>query len=200
LGYHLNTFNIVWGIPSVTISLGRSTKVGAKHPFAKKDPKPTRARLVSLLDPLGRRRYSEVERFLAMVNGATSGLHYFNATWGWAVRYMIGAKTTLCVLHLLPNTFEATVMLGKEMDEPLKNATMLSTELKRRLSRSKMMGGVKAVRLPIKNDGDYAGFQALIRLKAEALRGKKPKTEEKAEKAEKAAEKPAKAEKAKAAK
>lgn len=180
----------------MTISLGRSTKVGAKHPFAKKDPKPTRARLVSLLDPLGRRRYSEVERFLAMVNGATSGLHYFNATWGWAVRYMIGAKTTLCVLHLLPNTFEATVMLGKEMDEPLKNATMLSTELKRRLSRSKMIGGVKGVRLPIKNDGDYAGFQALIRLKAEALRGKKPKAEEKAEKPEKI-EKPAKVKAAK---
>jgi hypothetical protein len=192
LSYDLNTFNIVWGIPSVTISLGRSTKVGAKHPFAKKDPKPTRARLVSLLDPLGRRRYSEVERFLAMVNGATSGLHYFNATWGWAVRYMIGVKTTLCVLHLLPNTFEATVMLGKEMDEPLKNAEM-STELKRRLSRAKMIGGVKAVRLPIKNDGDYAGFQALIRLKAEALRSKKLKTEDKPEK-------PAKAEKTKAAK
>lgn len=183
----------------MTISLGRSTKVGAKHPFAKKDPKPTRARLVSLLDPLGRRRYSEVERFLAMVSGATSGLHYFNATWGWAVRYMIGAKTTLCVLHLLPNTFEATVMLGKEMDEPLKNAEM-TTEMKRRLSRAKMMSGVKAVRMPIKNDGDYAGFQALIRLKAEALRSKKPKApEEKTDKPEKAAkaEKPAKAKAAK---
>ena len=83
------------------------------HPFAKKDPKPTRARLVGLLDPLGRKRYSEVERFLATVPGATSGLFYFNNDWGWAVRYMMGTKNALCTLHLLPNNFEASVQLGK---------------------------------------------------------------------------------------
>ena len=47
---------------------------GPVHPFARKDPKPTRARLVSLLDPLGRKRYSEVERFLATINGAKAAL------------------------------------------------------------------------------------------------------------------------------
>ena len=177
----------------MTISLARSTKNGVKHPFAKKDPKPTRARLVSLLDPLGRRRYSEVERFLATVNGATSGLYYFNTTWGWAVRYMVGAKTTLCVLHLLPNQFEATVMLGKEMDVPLKSAEV-SSDLKRRISRSKVMNGNKAVRIPIKNDGDYGCFQTLIKLKSEAMRSKKGKAtaeEAPAEKAKPAATKTA---------
>jgi len=143
------------------------------HPFVKKDPKPTRARLVSLLDPLGRKRYSEVERFLATVTGATSGLFYYGNGWGWAVRYLLGTKNTLCTLHLLPNLFEASVQLGKEMELALKDA-QLDSDLKRRLSRSKVQGGAKCVRIPIKNDHDYAGFKLLIQLKAEALRAKKP--------------------------
>lgn len=157
----------------MTISNGKQPKNGNAHPFAKKDPKPTRARLVSLLDPLGRKRYSEVERFLATVTGATSGLFYYNITWGWAVRYLLGAKNTLCTLHLLPNSFEATVALGKEMDEPLKTAA-ISPDLKRRIAKGKLQSGARLVRMPIKNDGDYSSFQALIALKADALRAKKP--------------------------
>jgi len=152
----------------VAISLARKTQI-IKHPFAEKEPKPTRARLISLLDPLGRRRYGEVERFLSAVKGATSGLFYFNTTWGWAVRYVFDMKTTICVLHLLPNQFEATVMLGKEMDVPLKSAA-ISSDLKRRISQSKVMNGNKAVRIPIKNDGDFGCFQMLIKLKTEAMR------------------------------
>lgn len=145
----------------------------AGHPFAKKDPKPTRARLVSLLDPLGRKRYGEVERYLATVSGATSGLFYYGTAWGWAVRYLMGAKTALCTLHLLPNSFEATVPLGKEVEELLKTAVG-SPDLKRRLARSKTQNGSRCIRLPIKNDADYACFQSLIALKAEAVRSKKP--------------------------
>jgi hypothetical protein len=156
----------------VSIGNGKPLKNGV-HPFAKKDPKPTRARLVSLLDPLGRKRYGEVERFLATVNGANSGLFYYGTAWGWAVRYLLGAKATLCTLHLLPNTFEATVPLGKEMDEPLKSEAVAG-ELKRRIVRAKPQNGTRCVRLPIKNDADYAMFQVLINLKAEALRSKKP--------------------------
>ena len=163
---------------------GKFHKNGSAHPFAKKDPKPTRARLVSLLDPLGRKRYGEVERFLATVNGANSGLFYYGTAWGWAVRYLLGAKATLCTLHLLPNTFEATVPLGREMEEPLKSADFPS-ELKRRIARSKVASGTRTVRLPIKNDADYASFQFLIGLKAEALRSKKPSKAAKAEKVEK---------------
>ena len=148
-------------------------KNASVHPFAKKDPKPTRARLVSLLDPLGRKRYGEVERFLATVTGATSGLFYYGTAWGWAVRYLLGPKLALCTLHLLPNLFEATVMLGKEMEEPLKTAEF-SQDLKRRISRSKVQSGARCVRFPIKNDADYASFQTLINLKAIALRAKKP--------------------------
>ena len=152
---------------------GKDSKDSAAHPFLKKDPKPTRARLVSLLDPLGRKRYSEVERFLATVQGATSGLFYYGINWGWAVRYLLGTKNTLCTLHLLRNQFEASVQLGKDMEIKLK-AAVLDTELKRRLSRSKMQGGMKVVRMPIKNDHDYAGFKTLIGLRAETLREKKP--------------------------
>jgi hypothetical protein len=157
----------------VTIGNGKQVKNGSGHPFAKRDPKPTRARLVSLLDPLGRKRYGEVERFLATIPGATSGLFYYGTAWGWAVRYLLGVKTTLCTLHLLPNMFEATVMLGKEMDELLKTAT-LHPDLKRRIARSKLQSGQRCVRIPIKNDADYASFQGLIKLKAEAVRAKKP--------------------------
>jgi hypothetical protein len=156
----------------VSTGNGKQVKPG-NHPFAKKDPKPTRARLVSLLDPLGRKRYAEVERFLATVNGANSGLFYYGTAWGWAVRYLLGAKATLCTLHLLPNMFEATVPLGKEMDEPLKTAELIP-DLKRRVARTKPQNGTRHVRLPIKNDADYAQFQQLIGLKAEALRSKKP--------------------------
>ena len=152
---------------------GKESKNGSAHPFAKKDPKPTRARLVSLLDPLGRKRYSEVERFLATIQGATSGLFFYGNAWGWAVRYLIGAKNTLCTLHLLPKEFEASVQLGKEMETVLKDAP-LDTDLKRRLGRSKLQGGVKWIRLPIKNDHDYASFKTLIQFKAETLRLKKP--------------------------
>lgn len=152
---------------------GKDLKNGSAHPFLKKDPKPTRARLVSLLDPLGRKRYSEVERHLATVQGATSGLFYYGSTWGWAVRYLIGAKNTLCTLHLLPSQFEASVQLGKEMETMLKAAT-LDSDLKRRLAKSKVQGGAKCVRTPIKNDHDYAGFKTLIQLKAESLKLKKP--------------------------
>src|SRR5476649_838239 len=151
---------------------GKLHKNGSAHPFAKKDPKPTRARLVSLLDPLGRKRYGEVERFLATVNGANSGLFYYGTNWGWAVRYLLGAKATLCTLHLLPNLFEATVPLGKESDEALKNA-VFPGDLKRRMTRVKPLNGTRHVRLPIKNDADYASFQFLINLKSEALRSKK---------------------------
>ena len=179
---------IVWSYKEIDVSIGigKTSKNGSAHPFAKKDPKPTRARLVSLLDPLGRKRYSEVERFLATVNGATSGLFYYGTNWGWAVRYLLGAKNTLCTLHLLPNTFEATVMLGREMDEPLKTA-VLSQDLKRRIARGKPQGGSRCVRLPIKNDSDYTSFQALIGLKAEALRAKKPAKVKKEAVVEKAA-------------
>ena len=169
----------------VIIGNGKSSKNGV-HPFAKKDPKPTRARLVSLLDPLGRKRYSEVERFLATVNGATSGLFYYGTNWGWAVRYLLGAKNALCTLHLLPNTFEATVMLGREMEEPLKSA-MLSQDLKRRIARGKVQSGARCVRMPIKNDSDFTSFQALIGLKADALRAKKPAKAKKEVLAEKVA-------------
>src|SRR5258706_4634615 len=108
---------------------GKLHKNGSAHPFVKKDPKPTRARLVSLLDAVGRKRYSEVERFLATIQGATSGLFYYGNAWGWAVRYLLGTKNTLCTLHLLPNLFEASVQLGKEMDTALKTAP-IDSEMK----------------------------------------------------------------------
>ena len=149
------------------------SKNGSKHPFARKDPKPTRARLVSLLDPLGRKRYGEVERFLATVNGATSGLFYYGTKWGWAVRYLLGTKNALCTLHLLPNSFEATVALGKEMEAPLSGCDC-PQELKRWLARHKGQVGPRCVRLPIRNDQDYVRLQALINLKATALRARKP--------------------------
>ena len=139
-----------------------------KAPFTRKSLKPTRARLVSLLDPLGRKRYCEMERFLATIKGFSCGL-FHSPDFGWAIRYSLGAKTTLCTLHLLPNSFEATVALGKEMDEPLKNAAA-SPDLKRRIARSKAQNGKRVVRLPIRNDSDCASFKMLINLKAEALR------------------------------
>src|ERR1700749_3241966 len=117
-------------VPVVMSGIGKDSKNGSAHPFLKKDPKPTRARLVGLLDPLGRKRYSEVERFLATVQGATSGLFYYGTNWGWAVRYLIGTKNTLCTLHLLPNQFEASVQLDKGIEVLLKTA-VLDTELKR---------------------------------------------------------------------
>ncbi len=152
------------------------SKNGNEHPFVKKDPKPTRARLVSLLDPLGRKRYSEVERFLATVMGATSGLHYYDNDWGWAVRYMLGNKNALCTLHLLPKTFEATVALGKEMDESTKKAE-LATDLRRRIGRTRLLKGTRWVRLPIKSDPDYSNFQLLINIKVSSMRAKKEKVE-----------------------
>ena len=142
-----------------------------KTPFTRKSLKPTRARMVSLLDPLGRKRYCETERFLATVTGSTSGM-FHSANFGWAVRYLLGPKTTLCTLHILPNSFEATVALGKGLDEPLKNA-VASPDLKRRIARCKAQNGMRCVRLPIRNDNDCAGFQLLINLKAESLRAKK---------------------------
>jgi hypothetical protein len=153
---------------------GNGKKNSSEHPFSKKDPKPTRARLVSLLDPLGRKRYGEVERFLATITGATSGLFYYGTQWGWAVRYLLGTKNALCTLHLLPNIFEATVLLGRECDEILKNATTMSPDLKRRIARCTIQSGTRAVRIPIKNDADYGSFQMLIQIKAEGLRNKKP--------------------------
>lgn len=151
----------------------KQSKDASAHPFLKKDPKPTRARLVSLLGPLGRKRYGEIERFLATVSGATSGLFYYGTAWGWAVRYQLGVKNTLCTLHLLPDLFEATVMLGKELDEPLKTP-VFSQELRRKVTKSKIQSGMRCVRIPIKNDMDFSSFQLLIGLKAEALRAKKP--------------------------
>jgi hypothetical protein len=141
------------------------------HPFARKEPKPTRARLVTLLDPLGRKRYAEVERFLATIGGATSGLHYYDDDWGWAVRYMIGAKDVLCTLHLLPKLFESTVAVNAGLDRTM-SAEELGPELRRRIARTKPVNGVRWVRMPIRSDGDYRGFQALIRFKAEAIRTK----------------------------
>lgn len=164
----------------------RLSRNGSKHPFARKDPKPTRARLVSLLEPLGRKRYGEVERFLATVNGATSGLFYYGTKWGWAVRYLLGTKNTLCTLHLLPNTFEATVALGKEMDAPL-NSAECPQDLKRWVARHRTQDGQRGVRLPIKNDQDYGRFQALINMRAAALRARRAA---KAGKKEAAAEAP----------
>lgn len=144
---------------------------GSAHPFAKKEPKPTRARLVSLLDPLGRKRYGEVERFLATIAGATSGLHYYDTDWGWAVRYMLGAKDSLCTLHLTPNSFEATVPLDKSFDLD-GNGAAIQTDMRRRISRTRPEGGTRWVRMPIRGDGDYANFQALVQIKAETLRSK----------------------------
>jgi hypothetical protein len=143
-----------------------------KAAFTRKSLRPTRARLVSLLDPLGRKRYCEVERFLATIAGFSCGL-FHSAEFGWAVRYSLGSKAILCTLHFLPNSFEATVPLGKEMEELLGNA-VASPDLKRRIARSKAKNGSRCVRLPVRNDNDYAGFQLLINLKAEALRARKP--------------------------
>ncbi|MBI3828166.1 MAG: DUF3788 family protein [Planctomycetes bacterium] len=152
------------------------SKNGNGHPFQKEDPKPTRARLVSLLDPLGRKRYSEIERFLATVNGATSGLHFYPNAWGWAVRYVLGNKNDLCTLHLLPNTFEATVALDKDVEPHIQNGT-LQTDLRRRIGRTRAEKGTRWVRLPIRSDLDYANFQSLINLKVEVLKSKKTKPE-----------------------
>jgi len=148
------------------------SKNGNEHPFAKEDPKPTRARLVSLLDPLGRKRYREIEQFLATMNGATSGLHYYNNDWGWAVRYLLGNKNDLCTLHLLKETFEATVALGRDFDGKTNN-TELSTDLRRRVNRTRAEKTTRWVRLPIRSDADFANFQALIRFKVETLKSKK---------------------------
>lgn len=150
-----------------------------EHPFSRKEPKPTRARLVSLLDPLGRKRYAEVERFLATVNGATSGLHYYDREWGWAVRYMLGTKESLCTLHLLPQLFEATVALSRDVDLQ-GNGTKLPTDLRRRIGRSRPVSGTRWVRVPIRSDSDYVNFQTLIRLKADSMRGSKGRAKAKA--------------------
>jgi hypothetical protein len=150
---------------------GRLGRITSAHPFSKREPKPTRARLVGLLGPLGRKRYGEVERFLATINGASSGLHYYCNNWGWAVRYLLGAKNALCTLHLLPDTFEATVMLGRERDHLV--TTGMAPDLKRRVARGLLQGGLKCVRVPIKNDHDYDCFQTLINVRAAALRAKK---------------------------
>jgi hypothetical protein len=166
----------------VSISKSKNGKKGeSNHPFAKKEPKPTRARLVSLLDPLGRKRYSEVERFLATVNGATSGLHYFDTDWGWAVRYMLGAKEQLCTLHLLPNSFEATVGMHNMLD--LNSNGAISPELKRRIARTRPVKDVRWVRMPIRSDADYSSFQHVIRTKAEYLATKEKSGSSKATKA-----------------
>ena len=149
------------------------SKNGKAHPFASQNPKPTRARLVSLLDPLGRKRYSEVERYLANVNGASSGLFFYEDEWGWAVRYLLSAKSELCTLHLLPKTFEATVSLNASADAAAKKAE-LSPELRRRISRTKAVCGVRWVRLPIRSDADYTNFCKLIEVKVEAIKDKKP--------------------------
>ncbi|MCZ7645201.1 MAG: DUF3788 domain-containing protein [Planctomycetota bacterium] len=160
----------------------RTAKNGS-HPFTRKEPKPTRARLVSLLDPLGRKRYGEVERFLATINGATSGLHYYDTNWGWAVRYMLGAKDALCTLHLLPNSFEATV----PVDEGVKaNGTVLAPELRRRIGRTRTVNGKRLVRVPLRSDADYQNFQGLVTLKAETLKTKPKKAAAKGKPAEKA--------------
>lgn len=151
---------------------------GVEHPFARKEPKPTRARLVSLLDPLGRKRYAEVERFLATINGATSGLHYYDREWGWAVRYMLGPKDSLCTLHLLPQLFEATVALAKEVDL-LTNGTNLTTDLRRRIGRFRPVNGTRWVRVPIRSDADFENFKSLIHLKVESACGKKGKSKTK---------------------
>lgn len=151
-----------------------SKKSAVNHPFQKQEPKPTRARLVSLLDPLGRKRYAEVERFLATINGATSGLHYFENGWGWAVRYTLGSKDTLCTIHLLPNTFEATVAIAS--DAEFKNDTaVISPELRRRIGRTRPTSGFRQVRMPIRSDGDYANFQTLTKFKVESLLAAKAK-------------------------
>jgi len=178
------------------VAAGRTRKK-VEHPFSKKEPKPTRARLVSLLDPLGRKRYAEVERFLATVSGATSGLHYYDRNWGWAVRYMLGTKESLCTLHLLPQLFEATVALSKDADLQ-NNGTKLATDLRRRIGRARPVSGTRWVRVPIRSDSDYTNFQALIRIKAETVRGAKSKAKSKAAKTAKAAKaaKPAKVKKA----
>ncbi len=147
------------------------SKKGPIHPFAKEDPKPTRARLVSLLDPLGRRRYGEVERFLATMTGTSSGLHYYHKEWGWAVRYMLGPKDALCTLHLLPNIFEATVALAKEVDTP--SIETLPPDLRRRVTRVQPLNGVRMVRLPLKSDVDYQNFQGLIQFKVNFIRAKR---------------------------
>lgn len=152
-----------------------SKKTASNHPFIKQEPKPTRARLVSLLDPLGRKRYGEVERFLATIVGATSGLHYYENGWGWAVRYTLGSKETLCTIHLLPNTFEATVAIASETE--FKNEALpLAPELRRRIGRTRPSSGMRAVRLPIRSDADYANFQILTKYKVEALQVAKVKT------------------------
>jgi len=151
----------------------KNGKKGNNHPFAKKEPKPTRARLVSLLDPLGRKRYAEVERFLATITGATSGLHYYDADWGWAVRYMLGSKEELCTLHLLPEIFEATVALKEAHDVASNDA--LITDLKRRISRTPLEGTVRWVRLPLRSDIDYQNFQTLIKIKSEIMRSRDSK-------------------------
>lgn len=144
---------------------------GKNHPFAKQDPKPTRARLVSLLDPLGRKRYAEIERFLATITGSTSGLHFYNNDWGWAVRYMLGTKDALCTLHLLPGTFEATVSLGRDLSDTSKDGE-LDSDLKRRISRTTAANGTKWVRLPIKSDMDFTNFMRLIEFKSTGLKAK----------------------------
>jgi len=157
------------------VAAGRTKSRSGKkveHPFSRKEPKPTRARLVSLLDPLGRKRYAEVERFLATVSGATSGLHYYDREWGWAVRYMLGTRDSLCTLHLLPQLFEATVALSKDVDLQ-NNGTKLATDLRRRIGRSRPVSGTRWVRVPIRSDSDYTNFQTLIRLKAESMRSGK---------------------------
>ena len=146
------------------------------HPFGAKEPKPTRARLVGLLDPLGRKRYGEVERFLADVPGATSGLHFYENGWGWAVRYMYGASDQLCTLHLLPNVFEATVAVNASYDPHQQDGGLeLPPELRRRIGRVRAAGAFRYLRVPIRSDLDFTCFRSLIALKKHLLSSRKGK-------------------------
>jgi hypothetical protein len=140
-----------------------------ENPFFQEKPKPTRARLVGLLDPLGRRRYGEVERFLATLNGTSSGLQFnVKEKWGWVVQYSLGSKNPLCVLHFSPNQFMATVDLDSKCD--LDNLE-IPPDLKRKLARAKPVKGCRRLSLPLKSDADYQNFQSMIRAKASLLRG-----------------------------
>jgi hypothetical protein len=84
---------------------------------------------------------------------------------------MLGAKESLCTLHLLPQLFEATVALSKDIDL-LTNGTKIAPDLRRRIGRSRPVSGTRWVRVPIRSDCDYENFQTLIRCKAESARGK----------------------------
>ena len=140
------------------------------NPFSHPDPKPKIFELLRLITPRQKQTYRNVSRSLKRLAGVHATLNFYGKEWGWALRYSRG-DATLCTLHFLPSSLEATITVTRKLEDWGLGPNHLSPGTKRSLLSITESPSTKMLRMPLGNPLRARDLVKMVRFKVQSRQG-----------------------------